>query len=145
MITELYPEPGGEAEGIMRVTVSLPASRDELRSLWAWLAEQGFSPDADQLDQWHQDGAPISPPPAPYPPFPADGVCPACQGTEWQVQEDGYMRFTTAEWDSDEGVLHAHINGTADWSDGGEGEEWVMCANFDCMEPFARPEEIEWD
>lgn len=52
MITAIGPERGGEAQGILRVEVSLPMSPDELRSLRTWFDDNGWSVEADQIDEY---------------------------------------------------------------------------------------------
>lgn len=57
MITNIEPEPGGEAQGILRVEFSLPLSIDELRSLRDWFDANGWPIEVDQIDE-HLQGEP---------------------------------------------------------------------------------------
>lgn len=73
--------------------------------------------------------------PTPYPPFPTDGICPTCSSdNDWQVQEAGYMRFTSAQMEPDHDgapYLAAFPNGASDYSEGGD-EQWVTCVSARC-------------
>jgi hypothetical protein len=52
MITLIEPERGGEAEGILRVEVSLPLHPDELRLLRGWFQEGGWPVEVEQIDSF---------------------------------------------------------------------------------------------
>lgn len=56
MITMIEPEPGGESHGILRVEISLPITPGELRSLRDWFALNGWSVEADQIDDYFMLG-----------------------------------------------------------------------------------------
>lgn len=52
MITTIGPEHGGESEGILRVDLSLPIAPHELRSLQEWFTANGWSLEADAIDDY---------------------------------------------------------------------------------------------
>lgn len=56
MIESIKPERGGEAEGILRVDISLPIAPDELAALGVWFAENGWSIEAEQIEWYFATG-----------------------------------------------------------------------------------------
>ena len=78
------------------------------------------------------------------PAFPADGVCPHCDGGEWRVVEPGYWRWTRTTFE--DGVLSA--NGWDDMSEEGAAE-WIECDRYSsvstgCGAAFQAPESLWW-
>jgi hypothetical protein len=52
MITKIVPERGGENAGVLRVEFSLPMVVEELRDLSEWFVVNGWSVEADQIDEF---------------------------------------------------------------------------------------------
>lgn len=75
-------------------------------------------------------------------PFPTDGVCTECGGTRLRLAEGGYVRTWDLEVPEPEGdepvVCIAHFHGLEDFSDDGDGNYWVECAN--CLATFDQPD-----
>lgn len=64
---------------------------------------------------------------------PSSGLCPACGGNSWEIQEGGYTRGSTAELqpateDAPE-EWAAWSDGSDDWSDSGDEPEVLVCTN----------------
>lgn len=90
--------------------------------------------------------------PAERTPFPADGICPDCGcDYQWQVVEDGYMRWTSAQMDpgAQGGSEHDQLapflaafpNGSSDYSESGT-DQWIECQGEKCQGVYASPDHV---
>jgi len=80
--------------------------------------------------------------------FPLSGVCECGVSDQWYLVEHGYTRFSVLEVtppeDDSTGVhLHGITNGWDDMSEGGDGEEYILCMT--CDRKYASQSVEDWD
>jgi hypothetical protein len=76
----------------------------------------------------------------------APGDTPPCEHDleEFSLVEDGYQRQWYTEIDEDEKVIHASYHGASDWSDEGDGGEYLQCGICAKTRPVPDDYEINW-